>query len=188
VTLYRLESDSERAKVLSDSADNSHDYFSHDYFSHDDVLNNHIFYDEVPPNDVSHDARDDVSDDALSEALVSALATPFPDDPNNHRGSVMQVTEVLDDPKVVCLVQSGTKQKYDTLVLVSRPINQGFALYRGGSSARARPFALLVLSQHQKNYPRDATADSAIAVAHDNDLQLIERTVGPSRIFMPKLN
>jgi hypothetical protein len=38
--------------------------------------------------------------------------------------------------------------------------------------------ALLVLIQDKKNSP---TSESVMAVAHDDDLQLIERMVGPSQ-------
>lgn len=60
----------------------------------------------------------------------------------------------------------------DVFISESRPTHRGFGLHRGGSSAWLCPLASSLLTEPQKRCPEDI-----IAVAHDDDLQLIENVV-----------
>ena len=76
------------------------------------------------------------------------------------------------------------------MISVSRPTNRGFELYRRGSSAQAWSFALILLSQQQKKYIYGYESyDCTIAIADDNDLQLIEDVVCPPNTeLIPLIN
>ena len=57
---------------------------------------------------------------------------------------------------------------------VSRPAGWGFGLYHGGLSPWVYSFASSILSGLQKNCP-----EGTIAIAHDDDLRLVENVVRP---------
>ena len=68
--------------------------------------------------------------------------------------------------------------KYDSLIPVSRSAHRYFGLYRGGSSIRVVPLTLSLISKFQKKCPEDV-----VAIAHDDDLQIVENLVRPRQMF-----
>jgi hypothetical protein len=107
------------------STDSDED-FSNDEASHDALFHDEASYDALSHDEASHDA---------DEAVSHASAASFPYDPNNPRGSVIQSTGDPDNPEVGFLLVRGNKKEYDTLILVSGPIDRGFTLYCGGGSS-----------------------------------------------------
>jgi hypothetical protein len=72
-------------------------------------------------------------------------------------------------------------RKHYELVSESRSTRRSFGLYCGGSSAWIRLFALVVLSGPQKKCQADDVEEGILAIAHHDDLQLIEDVVCPSQ-------
>jgi hypothetical protein len=72
-------------------------------------------------------------------------------------------------------------RKHDDLVSVSRSARRSFGLYCGGSSLWIRLFALIVLSEPEKKCQMDDVKEGILAIAHHDDLQLIEDMVCPSQ-------
>jgi hypothetical protein len=77
----------------------------------------HLLSSRLPPprprnlSLVADFSHDEASHDAPYEASFHASAASFPYDPNSRRGSVMQRTGVLDDPKVGYLLARGDKKE-----------------------------------------------------------------------------
>ena len=113
---------------------------------------------------------------------IRAAAGPRPDDPDNQPEDEIEVSRVPGGEKVGILPLSYDFWRgHDDLVSESRSTRRRFGLYCRGSSAWIRLFASIVLSGPPKKCQSDDVEEGILAIAHYDDLQLIDDVVCSSQ-------
>ena len=111
---------------------------------------------------------------------IRAAAEPQPDDPDNHRDDEIQVTQAPGVPKVSFLFIVG--RWIMTWFQYRDPLSEVLDYIVEVRPSGHEPFLFDVFSGPQKKCRLDDTvAEETIAIAHDDDLQLIGDVVRPSQ-------